>query len=599
MIDTNAMGLLEALRTAGYHAYFVGGAVRDLLLGTIPKDFDIVTNATPYQIKRVIPGGKIIGRRFRHVLLEKGHAKYEIITFRASVSEEKSAASKLVKQYPDLNQFGNAQEDAFRRDFTINALFYDPVEDELIDYVGGKKDVEKKILRAIGEPMVRLKNDPIRILRAIRHKTKLSLNYEADLNKALTEIGKELRETSKDRIREEFYKVCVDKSIGDFLVEAKKLSILHFFAPWFEGVESAIWKDAVALWKTFHQSKDIEPSFVLGIAVMLAPVAEKTILEEASEEKEENPILDIKSFVHSDTMRSWLMLDLRISKLQTDSITRACFYASRMTGHWLKEGGVPEKIESKISQQTGVQLGACIAKLMLESKGKECPSWILNITKEQGKLPLKKSSYTRSSLRTSSRTSFRDKTERKSFQSAPTPTVRLPILEKPLNWNGPLHAPVLRPTFNDESTIQSIGSSIAYRVSGVPIPPIDKSLLYADVAKSYKPELVEKEEEVEHVSEEKEEENTDLPIRSIREEIEDDIGNRIESPPTHNQIRQGYLNDPSMDKTKTMLTTHERQVQRKEYDGSSRKKDTRRKKPRYPSSRNKKPYQGRKPRSEN
>ena len=587
LIDPNAMGLLESLRDADYYAYFVGGAVRDLLMGKQPKDFDIVTNATPYQIKRVIPAGKIIGRRFRHVLLEKGHAKYEIITFRASVSEKKSAVDKTRRHYPDLNQFGNAQEDAFRRDFTINALFYDPVAEELIDYVGGGEDIEKRTLRAIGDPMVRLKNDPIRILRAIRHKTKLSITYEPKLKKALTKMGEELRETSKDRIREEFYKVCIDQAIGDFLVEAKELSILQYFAPWFEGIESKTWENAVALWEAFRSSDEMEPSLVLGISVMLAPIAEAAVLEEyAKEDKKKEAIApDIKFFVNSATMRSWLIHQLRISKLQTDSIIRACFYASRMTGHWLKEGGVPKKIESRVPQQTGARIGAFIAKLILKAQGKECPSWILDIMKEQGKASVKRQVRTR--------TSPRDKMERRASRHVSTPNVRLPILEKPLNWNGPLHAPVLRPIFHEESTTQDMGFSFACRVSGIPIPPIDKSLLHADVAKSYKPEFTEKESPQEMEEESiREEEPIEFELPSTREDMEDSIGNRIEAPPTHNKMRQSYLNDSRLEYGKGILTAHEEQ-----HTGGSKKRGFRKKKSRHPYTRakNKKPYHGKKP----
>ena len=144
------------------------------------------------------------------------------------------------KGYPDLNQFGNAEQDAKRRDFTINALFYDPDADELVDYVEGKLDIDRRLIRSIGDPLLRMEEDPIRILRAIRHKMKLGLEYDSSLEAAMREKAPLLDQTSKDRIREEFLKVCNDHSLGAFLSESKRLGLSAYIMPWFEGLSEEI-----------------------------------------------------------------------------------------------------------------------------------------------------------------------------------------------------------------------------------------------------------------------------------------------------------------------------------------------------------------------
>src|SRR5512135_664782 len=182
-IDPDALRVLYRLKEAGFTAYLVGGSVRDLLLGRRPKDFDLGTSAHPYQVKRLFRNCFIIGRRFRLAHVKFGQKVIEVATFRRQVpageaEEAAPAAAPLEQDAPgappgrDLlihrdNTFGTPEEDAFRRDFTINALAYDIATFSIIDYVGGLEDLRAKVVRSIGDPDERYREDPVRMLRAI------------------------------------------------------------------------------------------------------------------------------------------------------------------------------------------------------------------------------------------------------------------------------------------------------------------------------------------------------------------------------------------------------------------------------------------------
>ena len=167
----------DALREAGFSAYVVGGAVRDLLLGIPPKDFDVATDAPPEQVKPLFRRAFIIGRRFRLVHVMLGQETIEVSTFRAAdaASAEKDQHGRVLRD----NVFGSIEEDAKRRDFTVNALYYDPATEEVIDFHGGLGDLKKRLMRVIGDPETRYREDPVRMLRAVRLAAKLGLAIEA------------------------------------------------------------------------------------------------------------------------------------------------------------------------------------------------------------------------------------------------------------------------------------------------------------------------------------------------------------------------------------------------------------------------------------
>src|SRR5208282_4077024 len=176
-LSRGATEVTRKLQHAGFKAFIVGGAVRDLLLGIVPKDFDIATDATPEQVKPLFRRAFIIGRRFKLVHVLAGGETIEVSTFRGRQTDD-SSADEHGRLLSD-NVFGTQAEDALRRDFTINALYYDPASETVIDFVGGMKDIRAKRLRLIGAPMQRYREDPVRMLRGIRLAAKLGLTVAA------------------------------------------------------------------------------------------------------------------------------------------------------------------------------------------------------------------------------------------------------------------------------------------------------------------------------------------------------------------------------------------------------------------------------------
>lgn len=228
-IDPTARKIVHTLKSAGFETYLVGGCVRDLLAGIHPKDFDIATNAHPNEVKRKVPGSYVIGKRFRLVLVKRGNAQFEVATFRrsASTTELEDENNTVTGD----NFFGTVEEDAKRRDFTINALFYDPIDQNLIDYVDGKPDVDSCIIRMIGEPRARLIEDPIRSLRAVRLSHKLDFSIEPALRAAIVETAPELAKTALPRRREEYLKIMRLSEPLRAWLELKDLAVLKAVVP--------------------------------------------------------------------------------------------------------------------------------------------------------------------------------------------------------------------------------------------------------------------------------------------------------------------------------------------------------------------------------
>ena len=176
LVSPNALRVTQTLQEAGFKAFVVGGAVRDLLLGIKPKDFDIATNATPEQVKRLFRRAFIIGKRFQIVHVMLGQEQLEVTTFRGASSDgsPKDEHGRVLRD----NTFGEQHEDAVRRDFTINAMYYDPATQTVLDYHGGIADIRAKTLRMIGVPEARYREDPVRLLRVVRFAAKLNFTIE-------------------------------------------------------------------------------------------------------------------------------------------------------------------------------------------------------------------------------------------------------------------------------------------------------------------------------------------------------------------------------------------------------------------------------------
>lgn len=201
---------IDGLQKAGFEAYIVGGAVRDLLLDRDPKDYDVATNATPEQVNRVFRRSRIIGRRFRLVHVMFGDETVEVSTFRGShLADSEQSDAKVADTGRILrdNVFGSQEEDALRRDFTANALYYDPSTEEILDYHNGVADIQAGVLRMIGDPVTRYREDPVRMLRAIRLSAKLGLKVDANTETPIAELVDLLQDVPPSRLFDEMLKL--------------------------------------------------------------------------------------------------------------------------------------------------------------------------------------------------------------------------------------------------------------------------------------------------------------------------------------------------------------------------------------------------------
>jgi len=222
-ISFEALKVIQRLQQQGFQAYLAGGGVRDLLLGRHPKDFDIATSAQPNEVRRVFHNCRLIGRRFRlaHILF-RGGMFIECATFRSPVVAEDDTAPETPLAGRDApleafrardgmilrdNVFGTAEQDAWRRDFTVNGMFYDPEAHQVIDYVGGLPDLERRVLRSIGDPLVRYREDPVRMLRACRFAGTLDFQIEPHADHAINALRNDLALASPSRMYEEVLKL--------------------------------------------------------------------------------------------------------------------------------------------------------------------------------------------------------------------------------------------------------------------------------------------------------------------------------------------------------------------------------------------------------
>jgi len=224
---------LYRLKNADYDAYLVGGGVRDLLLGKHPKDFDIVTNAQPEEIRQLFGNCRLIGRRFRLAHVHFGNEVIEVATFRAGHNEDEASAhhnqdGMILRD----NIFGTIEEDAWRRDFSVNALYYNINDFSVIDYTGGLKDLEQRRFRIIGDPEVRFREDPVRMLRAVRLAGKLGFVIEEETDKAIHQMVVSLQAVSSSRLYEEVLKLFLT---GHAIVTFELLCNYGLFEQLFPG----------------------------------------------------------------------------------------------------------------------------------------------------------------------------------------------------------------------------------------------------------------------------------------------------------------------------------------------------------------------------
>lgn len=248
VFDTQAVDIIRRLRSAGYEAYIVGGAIRDVMLGRKPKDIDIVTDAHPQEVKKLFFKSRIIGNRFRLVHVYSGATYYEVATFRA--------------ESENSNEFGTLADDVMRRDFTMNALYYNPINEELLDFIHGFDDIRKKIIKPIIPLEVIFSEDPVRMLRAVKYAAVFSLHIPAPMKKKIIQQASLLTSISASRLSEEFLKLVKSGSSYQCFSAFESYHLLEHFVPSFHDIMNdaqfcdAFCKDLRALDTYIQNSQD-------------------------------------------------------------------------------------------------------------------------------------------------------------------------------------------------------------------------------------------------------------------------------------------------------------------------------------------------------
>ena len=246
-MEKTARDVVERLRAQGHVAYFAGGCVRDLVRGEIPKDFDIATDARPEQVQKIFSRTYAVGAHFGVIVVLENGFQFEVATFR-------SDGVYLDGRRPTEVHFSSAEEDAKRRDFTINGMFFDPEKNEVIDFVGGRADLEAKLIRAIGDPAQRFAEDRLRVLRAVRFATVLGFTIDPATWKALQQAAPQINEISAERIREELVRIFLSPNRvrgWDLLDES---GLLRAILPEVEAMKGC------AQPEQFHPEGDVFPS---------------------------------------------------------------------------------------------------------------------------------------------------------------------------------------------------------------------------------------------------------------------------------------------------------------------------------------------------
>ncbi len=272
-ISSAAIRIMKVLHEADFEAYLVGGGVRDLLLDGRPKDFDVATSATPEEIKGLFRGARIIGRRFRIVHVRIGREVIEVTTFRASHTEATHSKEAQQSDHGMLlrdNVYGNLESDAIRRDFTINALYYTTQGFEIHDFVGGTRDIKRRLINMIGDPATRYQEDPVRMLRAVRFAAKLGFTIESKTAKPIKELAPLLRNISEARLFEEVLKLLMAGSATATFNLMREYGLLAHLFPATDAIlesgdehaEELIHQAMVNTDKRIRSNKRVTPAFI-------------------------------------------------------------------------------------------------------------------------------------------------------------------------------------------------------------------------------------------------------------------------------------------------------------------------------------------------
>jgi poly(A) polymerase len=347
-VDPDALKVLYRLHEHHYVAYLVGGSVRDLLLNRRPKDFDIGTSAHPHQVKKLFRNCWIIGRRFRLAHVKFGTKTIEVATFRrqmpaTAVTPEMEAAedgggggnsdaeSATPRRRADDhfihrdNTYGTPEEDAFRRDFTVNALFYDIGTFSIIDYVGGLDDLDSRIIRCIGDPEVRFLEDPVRMLRAVVLAARLQFSIDQPILDAILVHRHEIARSAPARLLEEYYKILRSGHAQEAFKQLRTTGLLKAITPELAAASEAVWQSIAAL-DAYRARFDVAPESLTNAILagtLLHPlglVARRRFSADALERRVELGLLPI---ARRDVERLQQILALQARLLDTQASTRA------------------------------------------------------------------------------------------------------------------------------------------------------------------------------------------------------------------------------------------------------------------------------------
>ena len=310
-IGKNAISAVRKLQQSGYDAYIVGGAVRDLLIGLKPKDFDIATAATPAQTRRLFRNSRLIGRRFRLIHLYFGGEIIEVATFRARAEDSDHEESGRILRD---NRFGEPADDARRRDFTANALFYDPSAGEVLDYVGGYDDIRCGKLRIIGKNEERIREDPVRILRALRLAAKTRLAIAPSAARLFPKHAKSLLDIASARLLDEFVKVIQSGCCGAVLRGWQKHKLAEHIFPQLTGASVVAERAFAETDKRAERGGQVSVSFIAA-AVYWHIISGKWI---AAVQKGARPVGTMERALADTDLLANRVLSRRVAAKMTD-----------------------------------------------------------------------------------------------------------------------------------------------------------------------------------------------------------------------------------------------------------------------------------------
>lgn len=335
LVDAAAMSVVQGLREQGFDAYLVGGCVRDMLLGIQPKDFDVATNATPEEVQRTFRRARMIGRRFRIAHVRFGREVIEVSTFRRQIDDDDIVEARSRRELSDRdsartadgmilrdNVWGTIEEDAFRRDFSINALYYDPIDEVLLDYVGGFDDLKERHLHLIGDANIRLREDPVRMLRAIRFAAKLGFTLDEDTDAAIPGAAYLINAVAPARLFDEVCKLFLLGHAQASWTLLRRYELAELLFPDHDASEHSLQLIDDAMRGTddrIAEDKPVTPGFLIAVLLWdtyrerLARLSEEMPLVDAREAaslevlKDQNEIIAVPRRFSQFVRETWLL----------------------------------------------------------------------------------------------------------------------------------------------------------------------------------------------------------------------------------------------------------------------------------------------------